>query len=187
MKAPPGAAHESDSEGAIRRGCGGGSGPNTHVSNYVYLGTGAKGVTLPKAKLKPNHWLFAAVSTMGVWGVTPSPPTQPNRCRVWRRMWHRKPKTAAKTGEKPSTGGHNQCAVSGGALNQTGLSDNQLQGGRQKREVFQPHRTNAGHYRVGQPNQAFSFGKGKRAAPPPAARGCSNHGGRGVTPTLPPT
>ena len=66
--------------------------------------------------------------------------------------------------------------------------------GRQKREGFyQPQGKNAGHYRVGQPNQVFSFrqgfsrgwGKGKRAAPPTAACGCNNHGGGGnPTPNL---
>ena len=103
----------------------------------------------------------------------------------------RQPSTGGQAkagGFLPTAGQHR--TVLDGALNQSGLSgNNQLQGGRQKREVFQPHRTNAGHYRVGQPNQALSFsrgwGKGKRAAPP-TARGCSNQGGRGGNPPLTP-
>ena len=54
MKAPLNTAQIS--EGAIRCGCGSGSGPNTRV--VIYLGTGAKGGDPPKNKKNKNNQLL---------------------------------------------------------------------------------------------------------------------------------
>ena len=94
MKAPLSAAHDSESEGAIRCGCGSGSGPNTRVSNYVYLGTGAKGGDPPKNDKKNKNNQLLGLCSGGNHGgglhgpcgevpLTPNPDSNPvtNHCK----------------------------------------------------------------------------------------------------------
>ena len=174
---------DSDSEGAIRCGCGSGSGPNTYVSN-VYLGTGAKGGNPPKNKIKTKPRAFCSGGgegpTKSVQGLeADGAPKTNNRCKNRGKIKYRGGTTNAPPWAALST--------------KPACPTTKYRGDRQKREVFQPHRSNAGHYRVGQPNQVFPFrqgfsrgwGKDKRAAPPTAACGCNNHGGGGnPTPNL---
>ena len=74
MKAPLSTTHEI-SEGAIRCGCGSGSGPN--IRELIHLGTGAKGGNPPKSKIKTNQSLAfcSGVNHGGLGGnpLTPNP------------------------------------------------------------------------------------------------------------------
>ena len=96
MKAPLGAAHESESDsvehGAIRCGCGSGSGPNTRV--VIHLGTGAKGGDPPKNDKKNKNNQLLGLCSGGNHGgglhgpcgevpLTPNPDSNPvtNHCK----------------------------------------------------------------------------------------------------------
>ena len=70
MKAPLNTAQIS--EGAIRCGCGSGSGPNTH--EFIYLGTGAKGGDPPKNKIKTKPLAFCSGVNHGGLGGNPLTP-----------------------------------------------------------------------------------------------------------------